>query len=117
MEGRNLRERIWQAKLASLGPDSQGPGLCWAVASPAARPVELDGLSSPLSLTEVEERGAGCWTTEQEIRWQDKFGIACLGVDQKLDKVGQPSSPRLLPETASALLPPFLLPDRRSSLA
>lgn len=74
---------------------------------------------SPFSLAEVEQHGAGCWKTEQkEIRWRDKFGIACLlGVDQKLDKTGQPPGPRLHPETAFALLPLFLLPDKRSPLA
>lgn len=53
-----------------------------------------------------------------EPLWRDEFGKACLGVDPKLDKAGQPSGPRLLPETASDLLPPpFLLPDKRSLLA
>lgn len=50
--------------------------------------------NSPLSLAEVEQRGAGCWKTEQkDICWRDKFGIAFLGVDQKLDKAVSPSGP------------------------
>lgn len=83
-----------------------------------ARPVELDGAALFLwPRLNILGQGGGRLSRRRQIRWRDRFGIACLGVDQKLDKTGQPSGPRLLPETASALLSPFLLPDKRSPLA